>query len=436
LLTHVRTNQTLTLKMSEGNTFPVERMVSVPALKLAEPVDATSVGITFQHKENDFVDFDRDRLLYHMMSSEGPRMSVGDVNGDQLDDFYIGGARDQAGVLYVQNSNGTFRSTNEKLFEQDKISEDAGSVFFDADGDGDADLYVCSGGNEFSPGSTALIDRLYINDGKGNFSKSPQILPTTVFESTSTVAASDYDLDGDMDLFVGVRMESMLYGVAVNGYILNNDGHGKFKEVTDEVAPGLKKVGMITEGLWADVDGDKDEDLVMVGDWMAVRIFYNEKGKLTEPTTATGLEKSQGWWNSIRAADLDGDGDMDFVAGNHGLNSRFKASEAKPVTMYVNDFDQNGTIEQIICTYNGEKSYPMALRHDLVQQLPMLKKKYLKYSNYREQTITDVFTPEQMKGAITWTCNELRTSVIINQGQGRFEVRPLPMEAQFSPMYG
>ena len=434
LLKNIATNQVLTLRQKDG--LPDKQLHNEsPHVSIFKNVTEAS-GIDFRHEENDYVDFDRDRLLYHMVSSEGPRMSQGDVNGDHLEDFYIGGARDQAGALFVQMGSGKFKRSPQEAFEVDKITEDAGSTFFDADKDGDLDLYVCSGSNEFPSISTALIDRLYLNDGKGNFSKSPQVLPTTNFESTSTVSASDYDGDGDQDLFVGVRLQAFKYGMAVNGYILNNDGHGTFKNVSDEVAPGLRKVGMITDGLWADVDGDKDEDLVLVGEWMPIKVFYNESGKLSERSTTTGLEKSHGWWNRLEAADLDGDGDVDFVAGNHGLNSRFKASELKPVNMYVNDFDQNGTVEQIICAYNGEKSYPMALRHDLVQQMPMLKKKYLKYASYKDQTIADIFTEAQMKGVTKWDCYTLSSSVIINEGGGKFVVRALPVEAQFSPIYG
>ncbi len=432
-LRNVLTNQTIVLDQTDGKLK--DKVAEIHSKTII--VESTSgSGLDYRHKENDFVDFDRDRLIYHMMSTEGPRMSIGDVNGDGLEDLYIGGARDQSGALYVQIAGGRWNLVPQPAFEADKISEDTGSTFFDADGDGDLDLYVCSGGNEFLSISTALIDRLYINDGKGKFSKSPQILPTSVFENTSTVVAEDVDGDGDKDLFVGVRMDPSRYGVPVNGYLLINDGKGNFTNKTEELAPGLTGIGMITDSQWADVDGDGDGDLVLVGDWMAVTIFYNEGGKLAKGREDSGLSNSQGWWNRLVAGDLDGDGDIDFVAGNHGLNSRFKASESKPVSLVVNDFDQNGTWEQIISTYNGDKSYPMALRHDLLQQMPILKKKYLKYASYRDQTIQDIFTEAQMKGSIEQRCNTLSTSVIINEGGGRFTVKPLPIEAQLSPVYG
>ncbi|HTE30651.1 MAG TPA: VCBS repeat-containing protein [Chryseolinea sp.] len=433
LLKNVATNQILKLEQSNAVAFSPVARVTVTKNPVFEPVKD---GVDYRHEENDFVDFDRDHLVYHMLSTEGPRMSKGDVNGDHLDDFFIGGAKDHAGALYVQHAGGKFSRTNEKLFDADKASEDMGSTFFDADGDKDLDLYVCSGSNEFSNSSVALINRLYINDGKGNFSKSPQVLPTSSFESTSTVQATDYDHDGDNDLFVGGRVLSFLYGAPMNGYILNNDGKGNFKDISKEVAPGLKGIGMITDAVWADIDNDKDTDLLIVGEYMPLTIFVNEAGKFTNKTIEYGLGKSNGWWNRIEAADLDKNGTIDFVIGNHGLNSRFKASVDKPVTMYVNDFDQNGSVEQIICTFNGTKSYPMALRHDLVSQIPSLKKKYLKYATYKDQTITDIFTPEQLKNAAVLTAYDFSTSVLLNDGHGKLVLKALPTEAQFSPTYG
>jgi len=425
----VKTNQTISVSQKEG--IVKKKQNTPPALnKLVSPVSVKDFKVDFKHTENAFVDFDRDRLIYHMLSTEGPKISVGDVNRDGLDDFYIGGAKDQAGALYVQNKEKKFKQTSLKEFEKDKISEDLGSEFFDADGDGDLDLYVCSGGNEFSTGSTALLSRLYINDGKGNFERSSQFLPTAKFESTSCVKAADYDQDGDIDLFVGVRLEPFRYGVPMNGYLLNNDGKGNFENVTGRFAPGLMNLGMITDALWADIDGDKDLDLIVVGEWMPISVFVNEQGKFVNRTKENGLFNSNGWWNTIEKADVDHDGDMDFIAGNHGLNSRFRASVEKPVTMYVSDFDKNGSIEQIICTYSGEKSYPMVLRHDLIQQMPNLKKKYLKYESYKDQTITDIFTEEQLKDAIKLEAFDFSSSVAINDGTGKFTLKPLPVDAQ------
>lgn len=437
VLKNVITNQSLTFDQQDG-VAPVLIDDQLKAKLVLSPVfeSVKEATIDFVHKENQFVDFDRDQLIYHMLSSDGPRMSKGDVNRDGLEDFYIGGAKDQSGALFVQMSTGKFKRTNEKLFGDDAASEDTGSTFFDADGDNDLDLYVCSGGNEFSTSSFALSDRLYLNDGKGNFKKSPQLLPTSKFESTSTVQAADYDGDGDQDLFVGIRLLPFLYGIPVNGYLLENDGKGNFTNVTEEKAPGLNEIGMITDAIWSDIDGDKDFDLLVTGEYMPIKIFINQNGNFVDHTMESGLNKSNGWWNKIERSDLDGDGDIDFVVGNHGLNSRFRASVTKPVCMYVNDFDQNGTIEQIICTYNGEKSFPLVLRHDLVKQIPSLKKKYLKYENYKDQTITDIFTPEQLSKAKKLDVFELATCMLINEGNGSFTLKALPVEAQFAPVFG
>jgi hypothetical protein len=436
LLLNIPTNQVLKLHQKDGVPLTSLKLYQ-PEIIVIDPLFRPADGLVdFVHEENEFVDFDRDHLIYHMISTEGPRMSKGDCNGDGLEDFFIGGAKDQAGALFMQTLQGTFRQTNQTLFEKDKASEDAGSAFFDADGDGDLDLYVCSGGNEFTNVSTALIDRLYFNDGKGNFSKSSQVLPTTRFESNSTVKAADYDGDGDQDLFVGGRLVSTEYGLPANSYILNNDGKGNFTDVSQLVAPLLKGVGMVTDASWEDIDGDHDPDLLLAGEYIPLTVLLNESGKFVDRTIESGLVKTEGWWNRIEAGDLDDDGDIDFVVGNHGLNSRFRASATKPVCLYVSDFDHNGTIEQIICNYIGDRSYPMVLRHDLVSQIPALKKKYLKYENFKDETITDIFTPEQINEAIVLNAYQLSSVVLINQGNGKFIVRELPVEAQSSPVYG
>jgi len=435
LLTNIQTNQTLTLNQKDAVKMAVRSVrPSGSENHFLKDISAEN-RINFKHVESDFNDFEREKLIYHMMSTEGPRMCSGDVNGDQLDDVYVCGAKGQAGELLIQQNNGTFLSVEKQLFELDQISEEVDCAFFDADKDGDLDLYVACGGNEFPESSSALSDRLYLNNGKGRFVKSDQVLPAGKYESTSCVRAEDFDGDGVIELFVGIRLKPFLYGVPVNGYLLENDGKGNFRDVTDEISPELKSVGMIRDMQWADVDQDGDKDIIVAGDWMPVRIFINDHGKFKEKTDALGTEKTNGWWNCIVAGDIDKDGDMDFIAGNHGLNSRFKASELKPVSMYVNDFDLNGSTDQIICTYDGDISYPMALKHDLTKQIPSLEKKYPKYEMYKNQRITDVFTPEQLKSAVHLEVNLLETSVFINDGTGKFIRKSLPAEAQFAPVY-
>jgi hypothetical protein len=295
---------------------------------------------------------------------------------------------------------------------------------------------VCSGGNEFSPNATALIDRLYINDGKGHFTKSPQVLPSFIFESTSCARAGDYDRDGDLDLFVGVRLKPFSYGYPCKSYILQNNGKGIFTDVTQSVAPALLKAGMVCDAQWIDYDKDGKQDLALTGEYMPLCLYHNEGGTLKEVTAVAGLANTNGWWNRIAVADINGDGYPDIVAANHGLNSRFKASEKKPVSLYVSDFDQNGTAEQIITCYNGDSAYPMLLRHDLVSVLPYLKKKYLKYEDYKLQTIKDIFSKEQLDNAIQLNAYCMQSSVFLNNGKGGFIRTALPKEAQLSSMYG
>ena len=432
VLTNVPTDQTLTLHQKDAQPNLVDTAATRPLL-FAQTAEAHP---KFVHQENDFADFDRERLLFHMLSREGPKIAQGDVNGDGRSDVYLGGAKDQPGVLLVQQPDGRFIASDQPAFEVDKVSEDTDGLFFDADGDGDQDLYVASGGSEFPASSSALIDRLYRNDGTGRFTKADQLLPTTRFENTGTVAAADYDSDGDQDLFVGIRARPFLYGVPMNGYLLQNDGTGTFRNVSDQLAPALQELGMITDATWADIDGDQDPDLLVVGEWMPIRVFVNEAGKLVEQTEQAGLSQTDGWWNAIAAHDLDNDGDLDFVVGNHGLNSRFRATPTEPVELYVNDFDQNGTAEQLITTYNQGKPYPLVLKHDLVAQMPSLRKKYLKYANYQGKPLDSIFSPEQLERAVHRQVHQLASGILINDGTGHFSLRELPTEAQLSPVYG
>ncbi len=438
VLTNVPTNQVLVLDEKEAAASEaVTSSYRLTSAALFTPITNHQSPVTnYRHTENLFVDFDRDRLIYQMISTEGPKISVGDVNGDGQDDFFIGNAKDSPGAMIVQRG-GRFIKTNEAILQKDSLSEDLGSALFDADGDGDLDLYVCSGGNEFSASSSALRDRLYLNDGRGNFTLKDVMLPAGRFESTSCVKPADFDGDGDLDLFVGMRLVPFYYGVPCNGYILQNDGKGNFKNVSNEIAPELKEVGMITDAAWLDIDGDGDLDLAVVGEWMPIKIFKNENGRFSPLTLSLShpLALSSGWWNCLEVADLNGDGHPDLIAGNHGRNSRFRASEEKPISCYINDFDQNGSVEQIICQFNGEKSYPLVLRHDLISQMPNLKKKYLKYESFKEQTIQDIFTPEQLQNSLVHEVTRLETSVYLNDGKGNFTPVPLPLEAQLSPVY-
>ena len=387
----------------------------------------------FAHIENDFDQFDRDRLLYHMLSAEGPALCQGDFNQDGKADIFVGGAAGQASRLFLQTS-ADWEAASTEILDEDQLTEDVDCTCFDADGDGDLDIYVASGSAEFSGNSSALIDRLYLNDGEGNLSKSKQILPSFKFENSSCVRPSDIDGDGDLDLFVGVGTKNQLVGLPASSYLLINDGGGNFSDRTEVLAPAILNLGMVKDAVWIDIEGDGDDDLIIVGTYMPITVLINEGGILTKDEDVTGFLKSNGWWNAIAVADLNEDGKLDLIVGNHGLNSRFKATLDHPVCMYINDFDNNGSIDPIICRYFGDQSYPLVLRHDLITQLPGLKKKYNLYEDYRDATIRDMFEAPQLDNAIQLNAYTMETALYLNRGNGDFEQRSLPVEAQFTPV--
>ncbi len=429
-LNNVKVDQTLTLFEKDAKAIVPNEEPSKKYL-----FQKTDNAISFKHKENRFVDFDRDRLLSHMHSTEGPKISMADINQDGLQDLFIGGSKGTPPTLLLGNK-GTFVPKTTADFNGNKDSEDLSSLFFDADNDDDLDLYVCSGGVEFSQYSTSFLDRLYFNDGKGNFQLSEQKLPDgPSVHSTSAVAASDIDGDGDLDLFVGERMVPLKYGMPCSGFILQNDGEGNFTNITDKIGKDLKDIGMITDALFQDLDGDGDEDLIVVGEFMGIELFTNEKG-LFKRRTDNPLSDIKGWWNVLQQADLDNDGDLDLILGNHGLNSRFRASKEKPITLFSKDFDNNGFMDPILAfrADNG-KDYPYALRHDLTDQLKGLTKKYPDYKSFKDAAITDIFTPEELDGANQLHANTLSSVILVNKGNFEFSIMELPIEAQFSTIY-
>jgi hypothetical protein len=430
--TAVAANRRVTLRQSESTKATSAPSTAAKQI-FADVTDQTK--FPFVHHENAYVDFDRERLMPKMLSTEGPLMAVADVNGDGLDDVFIGGARGQASALLIQQSDGVFVKSNEKLFAQDSVSEDIGAVFFDANGDGHPDLYVATGGSEYSEEAPALVDRLYLNDGKGNFRMAAGALPPLTL-SNSRVAAADFDGDGAIDLFVGGRSVPGRYGIDPQSVLLKNDGRGHFTDVTDKVAPGLSHVGMVTDAVWKDVDGDGKPDLVVVGEWMPIIVFHNAGNGRLVKQNVPGLEQSNGWWNRIIAGDFAGNGRVDFIVGNLGLNTRLQAKPNEPVTMYVKDFGHSGFVQQIISYYNNGKPYLLALRDDLIRSLPYLKSRYVDYKQYAKQTVTEVFTQQELNEALVKNAYTFATTLARNNGDGSFTMMPLPAEAQIAPLYG
>lgn len=389
-------------------------------------------GIDYQHKDDLYIDFKIQPLLPHLLSQSGPGIAVGDVNGDGLDDFYIGGAFNQSGSFFIQNKQEKF--IRKPLTTVQKYEEDMGSLLFDADGDGDLDLYVVSGSNEFEPGSKYYQDRLYKNDGKGDFVLDVNALPA-LSGSGSTVNAADFDQDGDLDLFVGGRLSPGQYPSAGESYLLRND-QGKFTDVTDTVCPEIRNAGMVTAAVWTDFDQDGRTDLIIVGEWMPISFYKNTVGKLINVSESTGLLNTHGWWNSIAAGDFDEDGDMDYVIGNVGLNTEGHPSKEKPLTLLAKDFDKSGTMDPVLCRYVGEDLYPVHPRDEMTSQMNFLKKRFIYYADYSKAKISDVFSQEELKDAKKMICEVMQSVYLENNGKGKFTIKLLPTAAQLGSVYG
>jgi hypothetical protein len=384
------------------------------------------------HTENEYSDFNREKLIPKMISTEGPKLAVGDVNGDGREDFFMGNAFADTAKLFIQQPDGHFLQKPQPAFEKDRYFESIGAVFMDVDGDGDQDLVVCSGGNQAFPGSSNLMVRLYLNDGKGNFTRGSKGWPE-VDLNASCVKALDFDGDGLTDLFIGARVIPGHYGLKPASVLLKNQGHGVFTDVTRSTAPQLLDLGMVTDAGWADIDGDGKPELILVGDWMPVTIMRYENGKFQK---SAELPNSSGWWNSLTVADVNQDGFPDLVAGNFGLNSRIRADTLHPAQLITADFNKNGQTECIPVYYKTDgKAYPYWLKGEMEKEIPQLKKKFLQFKSYAGKQFSEMYSAEELKQATILTVNETRSVVFLNDGKGNFTKQALPLQAQLSPVY-
>jgi enediyne biosynthesis protein E4 len=431
ILTNIKANQLLAVDYSTAILKNSKQPLKTTNTVFTE-IATSALQIYYKNKHVDFNDFNYERLLPRKYSEGGPGIAVADMNGDGLEDFFVGGVYGQSGEIYLQNKSGTF--TGHTLGNAKDYSQDAGCLLFDADADGDADLYVASGGNEFTDKDPRYQDRLYINDGKGNFIIDATALPS-MLSSKSCVVAADYDADGDNDLFVGGAVTPGFYPVTPTSYILQNN-KGKFTDVTEITAPGLRKIGMVTSALFTDIDNDLKPDLLVVGEWMPVCVFKNTNGKFTNTTVASGLQNTEGWWQSIVSGDFDNDGDMDYIVGNWGLNTPYKASLKKPVSVCFTDFDHNGSIDPIVCYFQEGINYPVAPWDFIVEQIPSLRKKFPTYASYSAASMEKLLFALDTKGMQTLTCKMLHSVYLQNTGNNKFAIKQLPIEAQFAPIFG
>ncbi|WP_225876766.1 FG-GAP-like repeat-containing protein [Flavobacterium muglaense] len=415
-------NTTLNLNITDA------KLNYVPKTDKSTPLFTEKKSTFIAHKENDYIDFDYEGLISKELSQEGPSLAVGDINGDGNEDLFIGGAKGAAGKIYMNKGNDSFAATSQVDLDSDLNYEDTAASFFDADGDGDLDLLVGSGGNERADQAN-YKNRLYLNNGKGSFTKSKTVVPTTN-NNVSVIAAYDFDNDGDVDVFIGSRSVPGVYGINPKHLILENDGKGNFTNVTEKVAFKLTEVGMVTDAVWEDVDNDSKKDLILVGDWMAPKIFKNTGRRLAD--FKSNLSDYSGFWNAVSCVDLNNDGKKDFILGNKGTNTNYKATKDKPMRLFVNDFDNNGTIEQIATRLIDDKDLPLNLKQDITKQIPMVKKKNLSYADYAKKSFQELFAKEVVDNTIKKEATIQETVIAINKGNGQFEIKILPKEVQFS----
>lgn len=384
---------------------------------------------TFEaHRENNHVDFNYEGLIYQMLSQEGPTIAVGDVNNDGLEDAFIGGSKGQSGKIYLQSSSGQFYPSKSNDIANHKDLEDTASAFFDADKDGDLDLIVGTGGNQIED-EKKYINRLYLNNGKGQFSESTHSI-TSTYHNASVIAPNDFDNDGDIDLFIGSRSVPAVYGINAKHLLLENDGFGNFKNITKNKAYAFRNLGMITDAQWHDINADGTDDLVLVEDWGSLKLFTNN-GKQLKPVNSN-LNDIKGWWNTVKIADINNDKIPDFILGNSGLNLPYKPSKAKPLKIYINDFDNNGTMEQIVTESIGGKDVPIITKHELTAQIVSLKKQNLKFSDYAHKSIDELFPKEVIDQSIAREVNTSESVVALSDATGNYQIRQLPLQAQFS----